>query len=504
MKTTLASQASLLLVAGLTIAVLLTVGPASSPSTAATPDPCPYPLTEANRPVAPPTAPAERASFTDPTAETQGADFVKVGEQVYVAPFARLEAQSAVDVICIGHAANVQDNTLLKVSGGRMDLGDYSIVAHGAQMVGDGGPVSIAYRDACPLPAPGTPPDVWTTAAERGRQALANALAGAGVTSPDCTKVPAFIGFNALNHSHIEDGALLSVMSRLQPGVVLRAGYTTYPGKSLNSQTEADTAGADFTRFKVRYVTAGDVVFMNAVVHVNECLAKGYTRQYRDTARAVHPFGGPESIHGIGIDPGSYHRCAFNTDSERPTIGYAPDADLTVRDLRLAVSDPNPSKKIRIIGDARLVDIDKIQDHVSIRADEGEPFSFRGGIEWGFANTFHALETEAEDPVRDVRLRANVKLEERVLVHGGGRRLRAGGPDGEPTQIDDNAIIGKEAVVFRSHVSAGTKVGARAVLAGYDNGCDAGGNCTLAEVIPDGCVKFSDTPANTCAYHVEW
>jgi len=324
--------------------------------------------------------------------------------------------------------------------------------------------------------------------------------------------------------------------------VILRAGYTSYPGKSLNSQIEADTPGADFTRFKVRYVTAGDFLFMQNVIHVNECLAKGYTMQYRDTARSTHPFGGPESIHGIGIDPGSYHHCEFNDLSERPTIGYAPDANLGVRDPSLAVALPNPGKKIRIIGDVRmmgspppaepmqrLADVKTvIQDNLSLRADEGEPFTFRDGIEFGFANTFHALEKENEDPQREIRIQRGVKFEERVIVHGGGRREKVGGVGEETTRIGEFSFIGKDSVVFRSDLEPGTKVGERAVLAGYSNCTHPRHPPTDAEidhpchdptpppgwtgqwppppeVIPARCVKFRDgTPRDTCAYFVEW
>ncbi len=490
--------------------------PVGTPSP--TVNPCPYPLTEANRPVAPASAPNEVAAFIDPTAAVSSEDLVRVSKHVYIAPFARLEAQSARHGICIEEGSNVQDNTLLKANGGPVVVGEHAIIAHGAEMIGDGTSVSIAHHNACSLPAPGRDPNTWATPAERGRQALANALAEAHVLHPDCKKIPAFIGFNALNQSHIEDGALLSTASRLVRGVILRAGYTSYVGKSLDTQAEADTACGDPTQCEVRYVTAGDLLFMEAVLEVNECLAKGYTMQYRDTARLVHPFGGPESIYGIGIDPGSYHRCEFNQDSERPTIGYPFTWDLNIRDINRAVADPNPSKKIRIIGDVRMVDIEKIQDNVSIRADEGEPMTFRAGIEFGFANTFHALEITAEDPVREVRVGSNpegvppalsppssgVKFEERVVVHGGGRRIRAGGADPEPTNIERFVYVGKESVVFRAHLAEGTRVGTKAVLAGYDNGCDLDGNCTPGEVIPDRCVKFDNTPANQCAYLREW
>lgn len=249
------------------LSILLAAGLFGSIRTAsAAANPCLYPLVEGNRPVAPPGAPSESASFTDPTAELQSAQFVSVGAQVYIAPFARLEAQSATDNICIEHASNVQDNTLLKANGGPIHVGEEAIIAHGAQLIGDGTAVSIAYQDACPLPPPGRDPNTWPTPAERGRQALANALAEAGVTHADCKKIPAFISFNALNHSHIQDGALLAAASRLARGVTLRAGYSSYVGKSLNTQAEADTPGGDPAQFKVRYVTAGDIVFMEAVL----------------------------------------------------------------------------------------------------------------------------------------------------------------------------------------------------------------------------------------------
>lgn len=469
---------------------------------------CLYPLTEDNRPVAPPDAPAERATFTDPTAETSSAQFVRVSHNVYIAPFARLEAQSREDGICIDEASNIQDNTLLKANGGPVDVGAHAIVAHGAEMVGEGTAISIAHRDACPLPAPGPDPNTLTQepgesagdfAERRGRQALANALAEAGAHY-HCDEVPAFIGFNALNQSDISDGSLLAAASRLTPGVVLRPGYSTYPGKSLNTQAEADTPGA-FDTHKVRFVTAGDIVFMQAVIHVNECLAKGYALQYRDTGRAVHPHGGPDSIHGIGIDPGSYHRCAFNNSSERPTIGYT-DPPPRPRDPSLAVSDPNPAKKIRIIGDARLGDIDKIQDATSIRADEGEPFGFGRGVEWEFGTTFHALEPEEEGDIREIVVEDGVKIGKRAVIHGGGRRTRFGGFGDEPTTLHANVVIGELAVIFRSDVGVGTQVGKKAVLVGWTN--ERPGGVLTETTIPDGCVKFEDTAPGTCAYFVEW
>lgn len=479
------------------------------PAAAAAPDPCAYPLTEENRPVAPPDAPAEEASFTDPTAETSSAEFVKVSHKVYIAPFARLEAQSAAHGICIEEGSNVQDNTLLKVNGGPINVGRNAIIAHGARLVGDGTAVSIAYQSACPLPAAGPDPNTLTRqrgestaqlAERRGRQALANALAEAH-SHFDCDEVPAFISFNALNESAISDGAILANQARLAPRVVLRPGYATYPGKYLRNQLQADSTGP-FTTHKVRYVTAGDIIFMEHVLHVNECLALGYTRMYRDTpGSAIYPFGGPTSIEGIGPDPGSYHQCRFNNSSERPTIGYT-EPPPRPRDPSLAVSDPNPAKKIRIIGDARLGDIDKIADHTSIRADEGEPFGFGRGVEWEFGTTFHALEPDAEGDIREIIVEDNVRIGPGVVVHGGGRRTRFGGFGDEPTTIHAGVVIGEGSVVFRSDVGAGTIIGKNVALVGWTN--ERPGGVLTETSVPNHCVKFEDTPAGECAYFVEW
>lgn len=219
------------LAAALLTATSIGVTPAA-PAAAVTPDPCPEALTAANRPVAPPSAASDVATFVDPTVTVVGAEHVRVSHRDYLAPYATLVAPSAAEEISIEEGANVQDNTRLEASGGTLHVGEHAIVAHGAQIVGAGGPASIGHVNACPLPAPGTDPNTMTTATprERGLQALATALFGAGVTY-NCEQVPAFIGFNALNQSHISDGALLGVLSRLPSGVTLHPGLRLLPGQ---------------------------------------------------------------------------------------------------------------------------------------------------------------------------------------------------------------------------------------------------------------------------------
>lgn len=453
----------------LLLSLLIVSVPVAPPAIAASSEGCSIPLTRANRPVARRSIPSERATFIDPTAVVRRGSDARVGEKVYIAPFARLDARG--HDICIEGATNVQDNTRLLARSGPIHVGQHAIVAHNASLIATEGPVSMGVLDACPLPEPGADPNAIGDPQERGRQALANALAEAGAHY-ECDEVPSFIGFNALNESAIGDGALLSVTSRIAPGVVLHPGYSTFPGKSLDTQAEAE----DPSMGKVRLVNAGDIVFMEAVLHVNECLARGYTEMFRLL---------PSSVRGINWDPGAFHGCEFNRSTEAPVI----DGEVVV--------DPDPAIDVRIIGDAEIGDIDGISAKTSIRADEGEPFHMGHGISWQPGSTFHALEPTAEDAEVGVTIGDDVTIGRRAVVHGGGRRPRAGGPGNEPTTIGSGSMIGDLAVVFRSDLFPNTIVGRKAVLVAYDTS-------TSGENIPDGCVKFSDTPQDECAYIVEW
>jgi carbonic anhydrase/acetyltransferase-like protein (isoleucine patch superfamily) len=486
----------------LTLAVLAgALAPAAAGSTRGSPhaaaageaeSPCPYPLTRQNRPVAPRGAPPETATFTDPTAEVEGAEQVRVAEKDYIAPFTTLRADDA--EICIEDGSNTQDNTLLEADDASINLGRHAIMAHGSSTVADDRRASIAHRSACDpatgeLPEPGPDPALMQQnpgesagdfAERRGRQALSNALAGA-LAHYDCDEVPGFISFNARNESHVSDGALVGATSRLSSGVILRPGYSSYPGKSLDSQRQADTPGPPETH-DVRFVNSGDIVFMEGVLHVNECLAKGYSGLY---------YTDPSSVRGVNRDPGDdHHHCTFNHDSEAPTFGDGPRAD------------PNPPKDVRIVGDARFTDrfstvMRNISDFTAIRADEGEPFHFGSGVKWGPRTTMHALEHTVEDPEVGVDIGNRVVIGERAVIHGGGRRARAGGPDPTPTRIQDRSVINPWAVVFRSFVEPDTVVGRKAILVGYNSQGPG-------EVIRDRCVKFLDTPRGRCAYLVEW
>ncbi|SMB99429.1 hypothetical protein SAMN00120144_0192 [Hymenobacter roseosalivarius DSM 11622] len=69
--------------------------------------------TQRNRPVLPATAPAESASFIDPTATITGDEAILIGPHVYIGPFARLLASGGKGErgeVRIEEGTNLQDN----------------------------------------------------------------------------------------------------------------------------------------------------------------------------------------------------------------------------------------------------------------------------------------------------------------------------------------------------------------------------------------------------------
>src|SRR5688500_11319979 len=191
------------------------------------------------------------------------------------------------------------------------------------------------------------------------------------------------------------------------------------------------------------------------------------------------------SVRGINLDSGAFHRCEFNRTSEAPRIGGRP------------VRDPRPRRDVRIVGRSAIADLRGISRATSIRADEGDPMELGSGIRWSRESTFHTLERSFEDEEVGIAVGDRVRIGRHVVVHGGGRRTAAGAPLDAPTTISTGSVVGDFAVVFRSFLAAGTRVGARSVVIGY-------ASRTPGEVIPAGCVKRQGTPRAAGAYRVEW
>jgi carbonic anhydrase/acetyltransferase-like protein (isoleucine patch superfamily) len=367
---------------------------------------------EAHRPILPGTSGPGLASFVDPTVTIDTPERVTIRCRSFVAPFASLDASEG--PIFLGDGSNIQDNVL--ITGRLVVLGDNVIVAHGATVRG---------------PA--------TVGTSKGR--------------------PAFVGFNAfVDGAVIEDDAMVGVLARVGPGVVIRSGKKVLPGKFVRTQGEADSASLG----KVADVTSADRVFMDGVLHVNVAFARGYTDLFQST---------PGQVRGIARDPGETD---FNPAADLPVLGGKPGA--------------RPNFRARVIGKVAMVQSpDELAGilgaRVSIRADEGEGFTFGRLVYVQDRVTFHALEHTT------IRLGDGIRVGFHAVVHGGED---SGNTPHETTQLEDNVSVGDWSVVFRSTIGKGATIGVRALV--------DGSQLAAGTVVPDRAIIIDNKRVGT----VEW
>ncbi|MDQ3213345.1 MAG: acetyltransferase, partial [Acidobacteriota bacterium] len=369
-----------------------------------------------NRAVCPRGAPLEEAAFIDPTVEIVEPESIHLGRRVYVAPFARLIADSDAR-ITIEEESNVQDNVTIIASFERGDeaegrvrrilrrdegveIADRVILAHGATVKG---PAKIGVGG------------------------------GDIIVDPDDDQ-EVFLSFGTeVDGAILERNTGVSALGRVGPGVTLKSGFIVLPGKNVTTQAQADDASLG----KVRLLTEADVAFNEAVIEVNVAFAREYSRLHNER---------PSNVRGINFDPG---HTPFNHDRDLPSFE--------------GVERRIPGFRNRLIGDIDFADSypeakAAMGDRISIRADEGEPFEI-GRIRRMASNViFHALE---ETPI--VAGDA-VTYGGRVIVHGGGRDPIAGGGNNQETIIGSRVVLEARSVVFRSKIGDGSRVGFKSAV----------------------------------------
>ncbi len=368
-------------------------------------------------------APAE--TFVDPTARIEGD--VTLGDQVYVAPFARLRADKY--PIDIGNESDVQDNVTVEAKKGDVRLGEQVILAHGATVIGR---ASLGEDGTCPLPEdPNESPALVC---------------------------PSFVGFNAMvDGAIIEKDAMVLHLARVGPGVTIPSGCKVMSGKNITSQAEVGKPPACNPPRSVP-VTKADREFMEGVIHVNVAFAERY---------AVLAAEDPSNVRGINFDPGKTELEpleAFNPIRDLPTFNNGPTFDD-------GVPTRDPAFRNRIIGDVRMAD-SKVTlglvmgDRISLRADEGEPFEVGSVAAMASRTIFHALEHT------NLRLGQNGRYGERSLVHGGPTPFKdPTNPDDDGATITgDNFTLGERAVFFRSRIGNNSSVGERSLVQQSDFG----------------------------------
>ncbi|MBU7581719.1 MAG: acetyltransferase [Nostoc sp. TH1S01] len=359
--------------------------------------------TVANLPVCPSTAPSASASFIDPTATVTNPTNITLGEKVYIAPFAKLNATNA--PISIAADSNVQDQVNITASGTGVDIGPRVIMAHMATIKG---------------------------AAKIGTQGSTGPFTDPNTNTQFSNDIPeVFLAFNCeIDGATVEKNTVVNFLARVGPGVTLPAGKVVLPGKNVTTNLQA-TSGA---LGKVANLTQADVALMEGIIEVNEAFAEGYTNLARQDST---------NVTGINYAPTT----SFNPGG-LPHIGGT-----TTRD---------PNFRNRIIGNIVLEDSlaginFKTGNRISLRADEGQPFNV--GQIAGMANdvVFHALENTS------LTVGDYVGYGPRALVHG-GRQVVNGFANGPETSIGDFVGLGPNSVIFRSAIGSKSAVGQKSAV----------------------------------------
>jgi carbonic anhydrase/acetyltransferase-like protein (isoleucine patch superfamily) len=241
-------------------------------------------LTDADLPVCPAEAPADTASFLDPSADVVGGRHVTLAERVYVGPFARLVA-SAQAPISVGTDTNIQDNVSVVASRalvegpqggapaaeGGVEIADRVILAHGSSVIG---PATIG-------------------------------IGGTDIPADPDDDQEVFLSFGSqVDGAVLERNTGISALGRVGPGITLKSGRLVLPGKNVTTQAEAD----DPALGKVRLINESDVAFNEAVIEVNIAFAREYTELYRED---------PDALSGVNVNPGGTD---FNPDRDLPVF----------------------------------------------------------------------------------------------------------------------------------------------------------------------------------------
>ncbi|KAB8330000.1 acetyltransferase [Scytonema tolypothrichoides VB-61278] len=359
--------------------------------------------TVGNLPICPSTAPSESASFIDPTATITNPANISLGENVYVAPFAELNATNA--PITIAADSNVQDQAIITASGTGVEVGERVIMAHFATIKG---------------------------AAKIGLQGSTGPFTDPVTNTQFSNTIPeTFLAFNCeVDGATIERNSVVNFLSRVGPGVTLPAGKVVLPGKNVTTNLEASSG----TLGKVANLTQADVRLMEGVVAVNEALAKGYAALARADL---------SNVTGINYAPVT----SFNSGG-LPQIGGSPTRD--------------PNFRNRIIGNVVLQDSlanlnNKLANRISLRGDEGQPLNV--GTIAGMANNvvFHALAST------NLTLGNGIGYGPRVLVHG-GRQVVNGVANGPETSIGDAVGLGPNSIVYSAVIGNNSAVGQKSAV----------------------------------------
>lgn len=262
---------------------------------------------------------------------------------------------------------------------------------------------------------------------------------GSIVTADPDADTEIFLSFGSeVDGAIMETNTGVEALGRLGPGVRLKSGYFVLAGKNVTTQAEAD----DPALGKVRMISEADFAFNEGVLEVNVAFAREYTRLAQENL---------ENVQGINYDPGN---TTFNHDQDLPTLA--------------GVSTRDPNFRNRIIGKVNLADsISQINtvmgNRISLRADEGDPFTVGSIKSMQDDVIFHALEHHR------ITIGRNVTFGTGAIVHGGADRLTPGAATlNVETVIGNDVTLKNQSLVFRSVIGNGSTIGVKSAVINSD------------------------------------
>ncbi|QEH35136.1 Bacterial transferase hexapeptide (six repeats) [Aquisphaera giovannonii] len=376
------------------------------------------PAVRPNTPVLPYGVAAKVATYVDPTARIVNGYAVIVGSPGFIGPYATLDAHGG--LIQVGNSSVILDNAAIvanTVHAGTAPapearIGSFVYVGYGATIQG-----------------PST------------------------VSSYDATR-PTSIGPGAvIDGATIQQGAIVSALARVGPGVTVPSGIRVLPGADVATDAEA----SDPALGKVVAATSSDLSDVTKQLTNNLLLAQGYVTLYQGQSATGVSAGVPTTVSGIYYG----NLAAVSGVSRQPG---SPTASTAFLPPGKGAQFPRPRGGLaqstlynfhaRVTGQAlfhqraRAVQANSGRG-VAIRADQGQPITIGSIAGLGNGVTINSPGGGA------LTIGQAFTAGNKATILGDGTRTAV---------IGDNVSIGSGAVVSGSSLGSGTTVGDRAYV----------------------------------------
>jgi carbonic anhydrase/acetyltransferase-like protein (isoleucine patch superfamily) len=403
-----------------------------------------------NTPVLPFGTPASAASFIDPSATITAGQRISVGQKVYIAPFANLDATGG--LIRVGNGSTIGDNATILgtptsapgVAG--VVIGDAVAVAPGALITGP-------------------------------------SLIGAIGSAQKAT----YIGPNAIIiGANISAGAYVSALATVGPGVTVPAGVRVLPGANVTTDADASNPALG----KVVPITAADTNFVLTLLANSQALAGGYTTLYQGNSAT----GASPGASVSGVNNGNLATVEGSSQEPGPSSVKFEPAQRGPRFLTTkgTLLEGNfPQFRARVIGE---VDFNQRAFQVahalgrrnSIRADEGQPFKIGSIAQTGNSVTITSPNGGATTSNGVTTTTGQIVIGDNFSAEDGAVIL---GGTGATSTFGNDVTIGAGAVVQQSSLGNGTIVGPLAYVS--NSTLPAGSVVPAGEILINGKVAGS-------------